>query len=36
KFVGSTVVYAFLQAVGVVDDHVTDCWKAPRPPKRAL
>ncbi len=24
-FVGSTIVYAFLQAVGVVDDHVVGC-----------
>ncbi|HTE85708.1 MAG TPA: DNA-3-methyladenine glycosylase I [Dehalococcoidia bacterium] len=24
-FVGSTIVYAFLQAVGVVDDHLTTC-----------
>ncbi|MGE3173645.1 MAG: DNA-3-methyladenine glycosylase I [Planctomycetota bacterium] len=28
KFVGSTIVYAFLQAVGVVDDHLASCWKA--------
>jgi DNA-3-methyladenine glycosylase I len=27
-FVGSTICYAFLQAVGVVDDHVADCWRA--------
>ena len=27
KFVGSTVVYAYMQATGMVDDHVTDCWK---------
>jgi DNA-3-methyladenine glycosylase I len=27
KFVGSTVVYAFMQATGMVDDHVSDCWK---------
>ena len=25
SFVGSTIVYAFLQAVGVVDDHVPGC-----------
>ena len=25
KFVGSTIVYAYLQAVGVVDDHLVDC-----------
>ncbi|HEV3282419.1 MAG TPA: DNA-3-methyladenine glycosylase I [Acidimicrobiales bacterium] len=29
-FVGSTIVYAYLQAVGVVDDHVVGC-----PAKRA-
>jgi DNA-3-methyladenine glycosylase I len=27
KFVGSTICYAFMQAVGMVDDHVKDCWK---------
>lgn len=27
KFVGPTIVYAFMQAVGMVDDHMTDCWK---------
>ncbi len=26
KFVGPTIVYAFMQAVGIVDDHVADCW----------
>lgn len=25
KFVGSTIVYSFLQAVGVVNDHLTSC-----------
>ncbi|HSX13688.1 MAG TPA: DNA-3-methyladenine glycosylase I [Chlamydiales bacterium] len=25
-FVGSTIIYAFMQAVGVVDDHLDDCW----------
>lgn len=29
KFVGSTIVYAYLQAMGVVNDHVEDCWLAP-------
>ena len=24
-FVGSTIVYSFLQAVGLVDDHLVDC-----------
>jgi len=27
KFVGSTVVYAHMQATGMVDDHMADCWK---------
>ena len=27
KFVGSTVVYAHMQATGMVDDHVANCWK---------
>jgi len=27
KFVGSTVVYALMQATGMVDDHVEDCFK---------
>ncbi len=26
KFVGSTVVYAHMQATGMVNDHITDCW----------
>lgn len=25
KFVGSTIIYAFLQAVGIVNDHLTTC-----------
>jgi DNA-3-methyladenine glycosylase I len=28
RFVGSTIVYAYLQAVGVVHDHVADCFRA--------
>ncbi len=27
RFVGSTIVYALLQATGVVDDHLATCWK---------
>lgn len=27
KFVGSTTCYAFMQAVGMVNDHLVDCWK---------
>ncbi len=26
KFVGSTICYAFMQAVGMVNDHTVDCW----------
>lgn len=26
SFVGSTIIYAFMQAVGLVDDHVKGCW----------
>ena len=26
KFVGSTVVYAHMQATGMANDHVMDCW----------
>ena len=26
SFVGSTIVYAYMQACGLVDDHVRDCW----------
>jgi DNA-3-methyladenine glycosylase I len=27
KFVGSTICYAFMQAVGMVNDHLTDCFR---------
>jgi len=27
KFRGSTICYAFMQAVGMVDDHLDDCWR---------
>ncbi len=30
KFVGSVIIYSFLQAVGVVNDHETECWRHPR------
>ena len=26
-FVGSTIVYAYMQAVGLVNDHTVDCWR---------
>ncbi len=28
NFVGSTIIYSFLQAVGVVNDHLASCWKS--------
>jgi DNA-3-methyladenine glycosylase I len=31
RFVGSTIMYAFMQAVGMVDDHVTECFRCKRP-----
>ncbi len=27
KFVGATICYAFMQAVGMVNDHTTDCFR---------
>jgi len=26
-FVGSTICYAFMQAVGMIDDHIAGCWR---------
>lgn len=28
SFVGPTIIYAYLQGVGVVNDHIASCWKA--------
>ena len=30
RFVGSTIIYAFMQAVGMVDDHVNSCFAKTR------
>jgi DNA-3-methyladenine glycosylase I len=27
KFVGTTIMYAFMQAIGMVNDHTTDCFR---------
>ena len=27
KFVGSTICYAYLQAIGIVNDHTTECFR---------
>jgi DNA-3-methyladenine glycosylase I len=29
KFFGPTIVYAFMQAVGMVNDHLTTCFRHP-------
>lgn len=29
KFVGSTVIYAHMQACGLVNDHLVTCWRHP-------
>jgi DNA-3-methyladenine glycosylase I len=29
KFVGPTICYAFMQAIGMVNDHLSDCFRAP-------
>jgi DNA-3-methyladenine glycosylase I len=35
RFVGSTICYAFMQAVGMVNDHIVTCWRhAPLAKKR--
>lgn len=34
KFVGPTIVYAWMQAIGVVNDHASDCFR--RGPVRAM
>jgi DNA-3-methyladenine glycosylase I len=26
RFVGTTIIYAFLQAIGIVNDHALDCF----------
>lgn len=35
KFVGPTIVYAFMQAVGMVNDHLVTCYRHPEFKKRA-
>ena len=36
RFVGTTIIYAFLQAVGVVNDHTRDCFLAPKARKAPI
>jgi DNA-3-methyladenine glycosylase I len=30
RFVGPTICYAFMQSAGLVNDHVIDCYRAPK------
>jgi DNA-3-methyladenine glycosylase I len=30
KFVGTTICYAYMQAVGLVNDHILDCYRRPQ------
>ncbi len=32
SFVGPTICYAFMQAVGMVNDHLVGCWRHPEGP----
>ncbi|TAL31197.1 MAG: DNA-3-methyladenine glycosylase I [Alphaproteobacteria bacterium] len=34
SFVGSTIIYAHMQATGLVNDHIVDCFRYKRPPVR--
>jgi DNA-3-methyladenine glycosylase I len=35
KFVGPTICYAYMQAAGLVNDHVVDCFRYAQLPRRA-
>ncbi|WP_225725054.1 MULTISPECIES: DNA-3-methyladenine glycosylase I [unclassified Nocardia] len=35
RFVGPTTAYALMQATGMVDDHLADCWVGSDPPDTA-
>jgi DNA-3-methyladenine glycosylase I len=34
RFVGPTIMYAFMQAVGLVDDHLATCFRSTAPSRR--
>ena len=34
KFVGTTIIYAFMQGIGMVNDHVAGCWCHDQPARR--
>ena len=27
NFVGSTIIYAYMQSTGIVNDHITNCFR---------
>ena len=27
RFTGSTICYAFMQSIGMVNDHLSHCWR---------
>jgi len=33
RFVGGTIMYAFMQAMGLVDDHIAECFRSRSPRK---
>lgn len=33
RFVGTTICYAFMQATGLVNDHLTSCYRYPKKPR---
>jgi DNA-3-methyladenine glycosylase I len=34
SFVGTTIIYAFMQGIGMVNDHVAGCWCHDQPARR--
>lgn len=36
NFVGSTIIYAYMQAAGLVDDHARGCYRHRKPARRSL
>ena len=32
-FVGTTIIYAFMQGVGMVNDHIASCWRYDKSPR---
>ena len=34
KFVGTTIIYAFMQGIGMVNDHIAGCWCHDQPARR--